>query len=254
MKSTVGYILFAVAAYAAFLLASFPADRAYAMFKHRLPPQVQLYGIDGSVWHGEADVAQVGAYRLAPLSWHYRPLGLLSGRLDVGLRFREGPGRAAGVVGVYPTGGLHMGDLDAAVPVSELVRLLDLPMIDLEGSLELTVDDARLKSSHITALDGTLTWRKAQVVKPAAYRLGDLEARFSTKNGVVNGTLKDNGGPLQMDGIVILKPDGTYQLNVNLANRDATQPGLTQLLHSLGRPGPGGKVIVTQSGKLPAIP
>lgn len=254
MKAVMGYVSFALVAYTAFLVSTFPADRAYAMLERHMPPGVQLYGVNGSVWHGQAQVAQVGRYRLAPFTWQYRPAGLLSGRLDVKVSFDSGPGHAAAVVGLYRDGDVHLADVDVGLPAGELVHLFRLPIIQLAGNVTARLDSLAVESHRLDALDGTLTWDKARVLKPSDFVLGGLEARFETKDRVIRGILRDKGGPLQVQGIVTLKPDGTYQVNADLENRDPGQPQLTRFLHGLGRPGPGGKVTVNYSGKMPVIP
>ena len=253
MKRVIGYVLFAVVVYVGFLAANFPADRAYAMLKERLPPRIQLFGLEGSVWHGHAEVAQLGQYRLAPLNWQYRLLGLLKGRVDVKVAFDRGPARASGVVGLSPGGKIHLTDVDVALPANELVRMLRLPVVKVDGSLDAKLDTAQLQAAHMTALNGTLTWGDAQVLNPQSYRLGTLEAVFTTENDQIKGTLHDKGGPLLLDGLVTVKPDGSYQVNANVGTRDNSQPALNRLINSLGRQGPGGKVALNYSGKMPPL-
>lgn len=254
MKRVISYAAFAVVAYVVFLLVNFPADRAYALVKSHLAPRIQLYGLEGSVWHGHADVAQLGQYRLAPLNWQYRPAGLLAGRVDVKVQLERGAGRASAVVGVSPGGNIHLADVDVAIPAGELVQMLRLPLVQVSGEVDARLDSVQLQASRIAELNGTLTWNKAQVLKPQPYQLGGLEAVFNTDNDVVKGTLRDKGGPLQVDGLVTLKPDGTYQVNANVGTRDNSQPTLNRLINSLGRQRPGGKVAVSHSGKMPPLP
>lgn len=254
MKSILGYSLFALLAYVVFLLTTFPVDRAYAMLKDRLPPAVQLYELDGSVWHGEAGVAQLGGYRVEPLAWDYRPLGLLAGRVDIAVRFSKDQVRGSGVVGISPGGDLHVADADVSLPVEELARAFRLPVIKLAGEVSTSVTTLQVSGQRLTEADGVLLWQQAQVIRPQALRLGDLEAVFETRDGVIEGTLRDKGGPLQLEGLVTIQADGSYELNASLASRDDTQPALSQTLRRLGRPGPDGKVSVNYSGTLPPVP
>lgn len=254
MKAAAGYALFALLAYAVFLAITFPADRAYAMLRSRMPPNVHLYQVHGSVWDGGAGAAQIGRYRLAPVHWEYRPAGLLSGRVDIKVSFDSGPSRASGVIGVYRDGDIRLSDVDVDTPAAELVKLLRVPIVQLKGDISaklagLTVEDRRLAS-----LDGTITWAGAQVTRPRNFVLGGLQADFKTDKGVVKGTLRDKGGPLQLQGLVTVKPDGTYRVNADLENRDPNQADLTRFLRQIGRPGPGGKVTVSYSGKMPPLP
>jgi general secretion pathway protein N len=253
VKRVLGYAVFAVVVYVVFLLTTFPADRAYALLKGRLPPQVQLYGLEGSVWHGRAQVAQLGRYRVAPLSWQYRPLALLTGRVAVKVAMERGAGRASAVVGLSRGGNVRLTDVDVALPADEVVDLLRLPVIQVNGAVNARLDSLLLQAGHVTAVDGTLSWDQAQVIRPQPLQLGGLEAKFDTKDGAVKGTLRDKGGPLLVDGIVTLKGDGSYQVNANVGTRDNTQPALNRIINSMGRQGPGGKVQVNYIGRMPPL-
>lgn len=254
MKAVIGYVVFALLAYIGFLAATFPADRAYALLQNRMPRGVHLYDVHGSVWGGGAGTAQIGKYRLAPLRWEYRPAGLLSGRVDVKLSFDSGPSSVSAVIGIYRDGDIHLSHVRVDTPAAELVKVLRLPIVQVKGDISARLAAMTVESHRLESLDGTVTWTGAEVTRPRSYVLGGLEADFKTEDGVVKGTLRDKGGPLQLQGLVTIKPDGTYQVNASLENRDPGQADLTRFLHQLGRPGPGGKVTVNYSGKMPALP
>jgi hypothetical protein len=190
----------------------------------------------------------------AALAWDYRPLGLLAGRVDIAVRFSKDQVRGSGVVGISPGGDLHVADADVSLPVEELARAFRLPVIKLAGEVSTSVTTLQVSGQRLTEADGVLLWQQAQVIRPQALRLGDLEAVFETRDGVIEGTLRDKGGPLQLEGLVTIQADGSYELNASLASRDDTQPALSQTLRRLGRPGPDGKVSVNYSGTLPPVP
>lgn len=254
MKSIVGYVLFAVLAYCTFLLVGFPADRAYAMFRHNMPPGVQLYDLHGSVWHGEAGTARIGRYRLEPLHWQYRPAGLLSGRVDVQVSFKTGPSHVSAVIGIYRDGDVHLRDVDIGTPAGELIEAFRVPIVRLDGQVSAKLTRMGVENHRLESLDGTVTWAGARITRPQTLTLGGLEATFKTEGGVIKGILKDKGGPLQVQGTVTLKPDGSYQVRAVLESRDPNQPALANALRRLGRAGPGGRVTVNYSGKMPPIP
>lgn len=254
MKAVIGYVAFAVLAYIVFLTVTFPADRAYALLQNRMPRGVHLYDVHGSVWDGGAGVAQIGRYRLAPLHWEYRPAGLLSGRVDVKFSFDAGPNHASAVVGVYRDGDIRLSHVRVHTPAAELVKALRLPIVQVKGDFSARLAALTVENHRLQSLVGTVTWAGAEVTRPRSYVLGGLEADFKTEGGVVKGTLHDKGGPLQLQGLVTVKPDGSYQVNADLKNRDPHQADLTRILRRIGRPGPRGEVTVNYSGKMPALP
>ena len=77
---------------------------------------------------------------------------------------------------------------------------------------------------------------------------GSFEINFETTADGIKGVLKDTDGPLQANGILMLKPDGSYQFTASFTPRDATRNDIKQAL--LGNPSPAGKITISRSGKL----
>ena len=70
---------------------------------------------------------------------------------------------------------------------------------------------------------------------------------------VAKAVVKDQGGPLGVDGNFDLKPDGMYQLKGNLSVKDAKDRMLLPVIRMLGRQGQDGKVNLNYSGRLPML-
>ena len=74
--------------------------------------------------------------------------------------------------------------------------------------------------------------------------------RLESSGDVVKGVLKDNGGPLQVDGILIYQPNGDYQFSLSLSARNPGDSQLRQALRFLGTPNAAGKVSLSRRGHI----
>ncbi len=250
MKARWKYLGLGVLAYIIFLAATVPAARAYPLLKASIAP-LALYDLDGTLWSGRARTADLGAYRLGALSWQAHPWKLLLGRVEFAWTAAKDTAQGSGVAARSLTGKFHLSETNASVPVAELSALLPFLPLKPEGVLRIKLRKMQIDDNIIVAADGILDWENAVFVTPQPVKLGSLALTLATEDSGVKGTLLDKGGALQAQGVLRLKPDGSYQFTGTLASRDPGQPQIQQSLAFLGRPLPDGKVAVSWSGMLP---
>jgi general secretion pathway protein N len=252
MRKKLRYILFAVAAYLIFLLVMFPAAQAYSILKSTIGTDgsIRLSGISGTVWSGHAKAALIGGQRFDSLNWNLHPWALLLGRMQIDVGFRDGENFGRGSIARGIGGGLYLKNVEARLAIDEMPSLTKLLPIGLQGSVGMNIQTLELDDLVVTDALGTLAWQDAAVTVPQKTELGDLRVKFESDAQGVKATLADGGGPLAAEGVLLLKPDGSYQFTGAFASRDPNQRLLTQSLRLMGRPGPDGKVKVSQSGNL----
>jgi len=250
MKALVRYGILILILYTVFMLVLLPADRVYAVLKERIPLPVSLYQVDGSVWDGTAAVAIVGTQRFESIGWRFRPLALFLGRLEVALDFdRNGRGLSV-VAGRSVTGDYFMRDLNADLPAAELESLYTPVKLGLSGDVIADIGRIVVDGNHLATIEGTILWKNAGLTMSSGNPVGNFEIEFETTNEGVKGLVKDAGGPLQVDGLLLLKPDGRYQFTGSFNLRDAGRNDIRQALRIFGNPDATGKVTVSQSGNI----
>ena len=245
-----GYLGLGVLAYSIFLVATVPAARAYPLLKSSIAP-LALYGLDGTLWSGRADTADLGAYRLGSLSWQAHPWKMLLGRLEFAWTAAKDSAQGSGVAARGLTGKFHLSATRARVPVAELSAQLPFLPLQPGGVLRIELSKMQIDDNIIVAADGILAWENAAFVTPQPVNLGSLALTLVTDDSGIKGVLLDKGGALQAQGVLMLKPDGSYQFTGTLASRDPQQPQIQQSLAILGKPLPDGKIAVSWSGLLP---
>lgn len=253
MNVRLRYALFFLGAYLLFLAASLPAAQLYQWSAQSGALPVQLYQLSGTLWRGRAATMRMDGLSLDGPAWTFRPAALLLGRVEFGLDATLGSGTLETVAGRTLGGAAYAHELRLAAPIRELAAITGEPDMGLTGRLSAQIDRLRVDGGLLRQLDGRLDVSGAGMGPPLNVALGGFTVAFETdrENGAFNGTLKDTGGPLQAEGTITLQPDGVYVLNARLAAREPGGNGLAQALSMLGRPGPDGRIAVTQSGRIP---
>ncbi len=247
MKGWLGYSVIAVVAYLVFLLATFPAAQAYGFMGKSAWP-LRLYGVEGSVWSGGATDVVVGDAALSDLTWQWRPTGLFRGRLEYLLAVSEQADRGRGTLGRAWNGKLTLRDAD--LPVSLIKPYLGPMVPPLAGRVRLELD-ARLKEGQqLQSLQGEIIWKDAAVNLGGPLALGNVGVAIETTEQGIRAQLANEEGPLRLDGGVLLKPGGAYEVSGNLTRTGPVDARLESLLSVLGQPDTQGRIAFRYSGQL----
>lgn len=252
MKRGLAYLGLGLVMYAVFLVATLPAPWAYQWAQSRLSG-VALSGLTGTLWNGRALTAQMGQNRVEKLHWSLNPWALLRGRLGADLEFDYRGEPAALSVSRGFGERWHFSDVALRLSARTLESWLRLPSAELGGVLDLRLDKLVLDQGRITAAQGVVAWDQAAVVRPVAAELGGFTVTFDNAEEGVKGVLKDQGGAVQADGVLSLKPDGNYDFTGSVVSGDPRQPAIAQGLQLFGQPGADGRVKLGTQGMLPLL-
>jgi len=255
MKSWTKWLLLTGVFYLVFLAWQLPAELCWQWAAPRLGPavaQVQVAGLSGPWSDGRMASLQSGSLRLTDLSWTFRPLGLLAGRLKFALAAKlQGEAPVTTALTLTPSRqGLQ--DIRGRIPAGLLSDAV-LPGLKLSGDLNLQDLDLYLKKGRLVSASGSLSWQDAEVSFTNPTQLGNLSLQLATNSGIVVATLKDQGGPLSINVMARLKPDGTYELTGEILPRGELKPELASLLRLFGKPVADGRIPLRSNGRVAAI-
>lgn len=249
MKRVWPLVALGVGAYLVFVAATLPAS----LLTSRLGPVgVNAAGVEGTVWKGRAQVVQVANSNLGSVSWDLHVLALFTARLRADVQLTRIDGFARGVVTVAPSGNVRLRNVTASLPLSALPAG-GLPR-GWMGTLNLKLADLAVDKSWPTVVNGTV-----EVVdligpprKPAnigSYKLTFPDPAANAAEGLA-GALMDIGGPLQIAGKLVLKPDRSYQIDGLVATRPTTPRDVVDALQMLGPPDAQGRRPFSLAGTM----
>jgi general secretion pathway protein N len=185
------------------MLWSLPARFVYDRLGARVQP-LRLQGIEGTLWRGKAAMASYAAKPLGPVQWTLDPLALLAGRAQGEVQMQAE--QIAAATG-YRTRGkrIDLTRASALFPARLMAPALDIPSLNLLGEVRIEMSNVIIEDGMIRSAIGTMTWNDVGVSGAAEARLGKLIVEFAPRfDGVVEGRVRDDGGPMQASGTVEL--------------------------------------------------
>lgn len=239
------YIFGGVLVLLAVLIGTFPARVAYNWFA---PPDLQLSGISGSIWHGTAAEGLAGGAYIRNVSWTLQPLELLAGKLAFATSANPAAGTMNTRLAVGLDGSLTLSGLSGSVPLDLVHQAFQQNRIS--GDLSLQFESLVLRDGKPVSADGSITLASFYAPTLSASVLGDYRADFETVDGQITGSIDDVSGVLDVAGVVTILPDGSYSLVGEVAARPAAPPSIEQQLRFLGSPNERGMRAFRFEGSL----
>lgn len=254
MKSWLKYLSLGFAAYFVFLVIEFPANQAYFLVEDTLDEMkvpVELYEIKGTVWSGKSGRLVYNKKPFDNVNWQFLPLDLLKGKVSLALSFKNKESFASLIVSRSFLGGISLNNARASMSAQEILSLAKIPAVKLGGDFTLNLAEATISENKLDSIVGRLVWTGAESMFPQKIVMGDVFANMTTADdGTVNVELGDGGGPLELNGSLVLSPDGKYDLQTEMASREGRQSNLGRSLGFVGRYNPKGKAEFKRSGTL----
>jgi len=250
MKQVGYYGAFTLAAYLLFVAIQLPASQVYALLNKNSQLPISFYQITGSVWEGQAAVADVGVNRLEAFRWTLRPWALLLGRVEARIKFSKGAGKITAISGRTLSGNVYLHDVDGVLPLSDIESFISKNPMGLTGDLNIELENLALSGRLIDTVEGTLKIDGVGLGPPINTTIGNFKIAIDTTDEGIRGVLSDAGGPLQTEGLLLVQADGSYKLTAEITLRDTSRSDLQSALRFIGTTSPDGKITIIQSGKI----
>lgn len=236
-------IAFAVAAFAAVLIARLPA----AWVLPALRGELRCASVLGTVWQGSCRDIRVQGVTVDRLAWRVRARALLRGRLAVRLSAVRGSASATAEVSWPWRGPIEAHEVFARLPIEP--QLLPVVPAYITGTLEAHLERVVVtRDGALTHLRGTVTVLNLVDSSGQVTPLGSFAVTFSGGAGEPVGRLRDLGGPLALSGTVRLTAAPGYSLHAEVAPRASASPSLLSALQFFGAPNAAGQRPFALSG------
>lgn len=251
MRALLGYGLLGLLAFLSSLLLRAPATLVADAIGARLPG-FSAQVIEGSVTDGLVQGVRWRDVHIERITWRWRPLALLTGRLVFQLEADDPELKLTVSSAMSLNRQLHFQDLSGRLPLAQLGAFIGRPKSPLQGVLELDLRemDFNTVGQPLTAT-GVARVRELRALLGQGLNIGDFTMHLtSTRSEGIQGVLKDDGGPLMLDGALRLALDGRYRFNGQAAVRDAGNQPLRRAMSLLGPPDGDGRWTLSFSGVL----
>jgi len=214
-----------------------------------LPPDVICDDPGGTVWHGSCGQVRSEGLSIAGVSWIVHPAALLSLKLSADLSSADPNAGGSASIEATRNGDVSISALRATLPLA--AGSLFLPA-GSSATLVLALPSASIHHEHLVAAQGTVDLQQLHLAKPVA-DLGSYELQFapSSSESIIGGQLRDLEGPLAVNGMLRLQPNGAYDIDGTVAARSSASDDLNKALQLfLGPPDAQGQHTFSLAGTL----
>jgi hypothetical protein len=231
-----------VSVLAAALVIALLVTRAPAsLLGNALPPAVNVTGLAGTVWKGEAAYLEIPLqakpFALGRTSWTLNPMGLFFG--DV-IRLRSDWGSQTVDVSVSPAlnGSFDVNDAQLRIDLGWLRQLLPFYV---GGQLKADLASLTFTSDgRPTTANGRVVWENATWRAVGGdVSLGSYAVDVTTSDAGIRATIMTLKGALEVDGSVTIVGD-SYRVMANLSGPAARNEAFQQAIALLAVPNGSG--------------
>ncbi len=252
MPSQWSWVALGAGAYVAFVLSSVPAATALRWFA---PPELDLVGVEGTIWAGSAAAGAVAGLAVRDVHWRLRPWPLLLGRVGADVDAQLDDGFVEARVAAAGSS-VRLSDLRASTSLPTLRRVL--PIQGMQGLASATLAALELRDGWPTRVVGVLRLAQLQaeplmpIPNVRLVPLGDYEVRFNDSEGAgIAAEFRDTGGPLEVTGTLTLDLERRYTLDALVEARpNAPQPLVEGLAAMTSEPDAEGRRRLEMTGTL----
>lgn len=252
MKKTILYIFIGFIAYAGFLVSAVPAVFVWQF----VPPikEVQVEGISGTVWAGQAREIRIQGVALNELSWEFKPSALLSARLglDIALGHIRSPIHARGEL-TFDGKELTVENLFARSSLEHVQTMADIPVpADLSGSVNLNANQLVLNQKGCVSLqNGQLRLQQGMINSPLAkLDIGQVESSLSCNSQGLNLSATQQSEMFDARAQVSLNMNGRYNLEGTVTPTDSAPDEIVQGLSFIGEDNNDGSYNLRFNGRI----
>lgn len=215
-----------------------------------LPANAACEEPTGTLWSGSCVRLRVAGWTVRNVSWSWQPAALLSGRLGARVQVRDQALEGSGAFRFGAGGALQVDDL--ALRLTLPSALLPALPAGWRGALQLDVPQLTRAGGVLEVAAGKATLQDLRQGTPGV-ALGSFDWRFTASPGAagqVRGPLSDQGGPVRLQGTLMLGRKGEYDLAARLSSSPAASAAVRQLLDGLGAADAQGAHTLAFTGSL----
>ena len=254
-KKVILLSLLGLLAFIGFFVMATPANVVWQVAKERslIPGNIQVSGIEGTLWKGSARKVTIDEQVLPKTGWALSGDSLFAQKLmvDVQIGHARSDLFAKAQLG-WDGEQLSVVNARGRVNRDQIQEWVQLPFpIVVNGQLSVAIPNMIFKQGRCIVLDGDGALRQAEVQTPfGEVDLGQVSFDLSCKSNRLTIAISQNSSELKVSAKVVVDMNGRYTLNGNLLPQDELAEPFWQSLSLLGRANASGEYPLKTSGAL----
>jgi len=235
-----------------FLLMTIPASLGWQYVPVQVKKQIQLSGLQGSIWNGTAAASYINGQDTGQLNWQVSPFAFFVGKLGITFKLVGKSGSISGDLMMNETS-ISASNIKSNMRASFfnvfLAKQLPLPVM-LQGKINAELDSLYFERGKQIQLAGSILWHNAELHGVQTIQLGKVTINVDETESGSNIKVTNKDNPLEIKGNITLNNNGHYDINIGLLNRDKSRKDLNDMLNFLGQADSSGRRYFKQKGVL----
>jgi len=214
----------------------------------KLPPNIKLVGIQGTVFRGKAQEVVIDQFPLQAVSYRFQPSCILQLKACYQISYEQGAFDAAYDV---LSGDTEISGARIEYPVAELMKYVPNVPVNPVGRVELMIDELSMVQGKPAALNGKLIGRDLGVDNDGSkISIGDFQVDFTGNQKKYEFKLSDLDATLDVAGTGEIRADGLYNFDIKLNAEDGLDPKIKNVLDLFADKAGYNKYRIEQRGRL----
>ena len=244
------YLITGVVIYLASLIYMTPAQLIVNQLT-RDDKNIALSDINGTLWNGSAKSARFQKHQLDEITWSFSAWRLFTAEISFNINALYKKKPITTVIGTSLSDTIKVHDLTAAIDAYVFGQLIDLPVGELDGDIEISIQQASWSQNSVPSIRGTATWKRSAIIIAEKAELGELIIDLDEDDdSPIVATIKNTPVDLAINGNAIVSDEGDYELNITLKPTTNASVNLRNSLKMVAKPQPDGSYKILNKGDL----
>lgn len=215
----------------------------------KLPPTVQLAGIDGTVFGGRVGQVDINQFILDDVDYDFEWTCLFLLEACYDLEYPQGELELAYAL---TSGDAEITDARLEYPAAVLAaQVRNLPLKP-DGQIELTLEQLYIVAGKPAGAIGSLVWRNLGVNQDEVqFNIGDYQLDFSGNRQAYDFKINDLDADLDVQGDGKLSANGQYEIDVKIESAGEINARVKSMLDVFAAKDGYNKYRISQTGRLP---
>ena len=244
------YLLIAAFSYLFFLITAIPASTVVNLVNNST--LVNIRGINGTIWEGDATLISINkTVELNNTKWTFTTWKLLLGQIAFQVTSEFDDRNVESELGVSFLSKYFVNDLTATLSAEKIASLANIPLVQLSGDINLSLEHAHWKKDELPLATGVITWTQAAITVADTVSLGKLTIALSENDQqFLLANIKNIDGDLSVNGLAELIPEASYSVDIKLTPTASTSDNIKSSLSLFAKKQKNGDFLFKNTGQL----
>ncbi|HIO92331.1 MAG TPA: type II secretion system protein N [Leucothrix mucor] len=241
-------ILLGTVSFAATAIWKTPANFVYQYVPHE---NMQLQGLSGTIWKGEADELITKNISVNNVAWSVDLLqSLLNLSLKTNVTVQDSEISANGLVGINLAQTITLDNAQFEATGSFISKLQK--MAKLSGDIKGNITHLKLVKGELPELEASYQWKQGMLLAPMRIQpAGDYAVSISPDDNGLSAKISSKDAPLMLSGTAKIDDKWQYVTDIKIKPANASAKGTMNILRTvLGKLEADGSALIKQKGQL----